>query len=237
MGQWQAKHFVMAHISYSIWQPNTVRSHISLQKLWSPGIVCASGGLTIHIWTPPKYKKLIVQAEAVSRLGLIQVLALDMSTDRSTMEKVLKEHCVPLLKEHGFKGGFPNLYRDTEGFVSLINFQFYSSGGSFCVNLSFADKQRENIYFRPETEPKNLRVSQTRIHARLGAPKLKGDHWFSFGKTSYDEYRGAPQSPTDIAAEINQLIELDALPWWGKYAAQSQPFGQAGPSSGVMPHD
>ena len=69
-----------------------------------------------------------------------------MSTDRSTMEKVLKEHCVPLLKEHGFKGGFPNLYRDTEGFVSLINFQFYSSGGSFCVNLSFADKQRENIY-------------------------------------------------------------------------------------------
>jgi Domain of unknown function (DUF4304) len=142
-----------------------------------------------------------------------------MGTDRLTMEKALKEVCVPLLRERGFKGSFPNMYRETDGFVSLINFQFFSSGGSLCVNLSFADKQRENVYPRPETEPKNLKVSQTRVRARLGAPGLKGDRWFSFGEIGYEKYHGSPQNPIDIAAEINQLFEQVAFPWWGKHAA------------------
>jgi Domain of unknown function (DUF4304) len=137
------------------------------------------------------------------------------------METVLKEQCIPVLKSHGFKGSFPDLYRDIDGFVSLINFQFFSNGGSFCINISFADKQRENIYFKKETEPKKLKVSQARKQTRLGAPNMIGDHWFSFGKTSYGEYRGAPQSPPDIASEINNLISQVALPWWAQNAAES----------------
>ena len=144
-----------------------------------------------------------------------------MNADRPTMEKALKEHCIPFLKQRGFKGSFPDLYRDIDGFVSLINFQFFSSGGSFCINISFADKKRENIYFRKETEPKKLRVSQARTHARLGAANLVGDHWFCFGKTNYGEYRGTPQNPPDIAVEINQLVEQIAIPWWEKHAAES----------------
>lgn len=137
------------------------------------------------------------------------------------MEKVLKEKCIPVLRDHGFKGCFPDLYRDIDGFVSLINFQFFSSGGSFCVNISYADKNRENIFFQKETEPKRLRVSQARERARLGAPNLVGDHWFSFGKTSYGEFRGEPQNPFEIASEITSLIKSAALPWWAKHAAES----------------
>lgn len=144
-----------------------------------------------------------------------------MNTDRATMERVLKEQCVPVLRGHGFKGSFPDLYRDIGGFVSLINFQFFSSGGSFCINISFADKQRDNIYFRKDTEPKHLKVSQATIRARLGAPNLVGDHWFSFGKTSYGEFRGEPRTPTDIANEINRLISEEASPWWAEHAAES----------------
>lgn len=144
-----------------------------------------------------------------------------MNTDRVTMERVLKEQCVPVLRAHSFKGSFPDLYRDIGGFVSLINFQFFSSGGSFCINLSFADKQRDNIYFRKETQPKHLKVSQATIRARLGAPNLVGDRWFSFGKTSYGEFRGEPQNPSDIANEIIRLISEEALPWWEKHAAES----------------
>ena len=114
-----------------------------------------------------------------------------MNTNRADMESELKKHCVSLLREQGFKGSFPDLYRDIDGFVSLINFQFFSSGGSFCVNISYADKDRENVNFRKETEPKKLKVSQTNIRARLGAPNLIGDKWFSFGKTSYGEFAGA----------------------------------------------
>ncbi|MEW5823480.1 MAG: DUF4304 domain-containing protein [Pseudomonadota bacterium] len=141
-----------------------------------------------------------------------------MNADRPAMEKVLKEECIPFLREHGFKGSFPDLYRDIDGFVSLINFQFYSAGGSFCVNISFADRQRENIFFKKETEPKKLKVSQAKKHARLGAQNLVGDHWFSFGKTSYGEYRGTPQSPSEIASEVNNLISEVALPWWAQHA-------------------
>lgn len=151
----------------------------------------------------------------------MRALALFMNTDRATMEMALKEQCVPVLRGYGFKGSFPNLYRDVGGFVSLINFQFFSSGGSFCINISFADKQRGNIYFRKETEPKDLKVSQATIRARLGAPNLVGDHWFSFGKTSYGEFRGEPQNPADIANEINRLILEEALPWWAKHAEEN----------------
>lgn len=140
-----------------------------------------------------------------------------MDTSRAAMEKVLKEHCVPFLRELGFRGGFPDFYRNVDGFISLLNFQFFSSGGSFCVNISFADRQRENIYFKKDTEPKSLKVSQARKQARLGAPNLVGDHWFSFGKTSYGEYRGEPQDPSDIARMVNGLVSEAAVPWWAQH--------------------
>jgi hypothetical protein len=56
-----------------------------------------------------------------------------MNTERAEMEEQLKKHCVAFLRTRGFKGRFPDLYRDIYGFVSLINFQFFRSGGSFCV--------------------------------------------------------------------------------------------------------
>lgn len=145
-------------------------------------------------------------------------LASNMNTERAEMENELKKHCVSLLREQNFKGSFPDLYRDVDGFVSLINFQFFSSGGSFCVNISYADKNRENIYFKKDTEPKKLKVSQARVHARLGAENLAGDKWFSFGKTSYGEFRGNPQLPSELVDEINRLILKVAIPWWSEKA-------------------
>jgi len=128
------------------------------------------------------------------------------------MESELKDKCIPILRASGFKGSFPNFYRDKNGFISLINFQFFSSGGSFCVNLSYADPNRKNIYFRPDTELKKLTVSQTTDSIRLGA--VDGDRWFSYGTTNYGEYRGIPITPSDIIITINNLIKTQAEPWW-----------------------
>jgi hypothetical protein len=137
-----------------------------------------------------------------------------MTSDRSAMEAALKEVCVPVLRSLGFRGSFPHFYREEGDFVSLLNFQYFLSGGSFCVNLGYADPQRENVYFRKETKASALHVSQTRDHARLGAPAGHGDRWFSFGKTTYGEFRGAPQPPRILAAEVAKLIEADAVSWW-----------------------
>ena len=132
------------------------------------------------------------------------------------MEIELKKHCIPILRELGFKGSFPDLYRDENDFVSLINFQFYSSGGSFCINISYADAARDNIYFQKGTEIKKLRVSQTTEHFRLGAKRQGDDHWFSFGKTSYGEYRGEPMTSENIVKNVNYLINTQAEEWWAK---------------------
>lgn len=145
-----------------------------------------------------------------------------MDVDRKHMESELKKHCARFLKERGFKGSFPNMYRETEGFVSLINFQFFSSGGSFCINLSFVDPNRENVWFEKETEVKKLKVSQTRDQVRLGSENLKGDNWFSFGKTSYGEYRGTPIPPEELTERINKLIETQAEPWWASKYEQTK---------------
>jgi hypothetical protein len=135
-------------------------------------------------------------------------------TTKQAMESALKEQCVPILRSMGFKGSFPNLRREIGGFVSLINFQFYSSGGSFCVNLSYVGPHRENVGYCPDAELNKVTVSHTRDRVRLGAER--GDRWFSFGPTSYGECRGTPEPPSQIIAIIAQLIRDHAESWWNK---------------------
>jgi hypothetical protein len=134
--------------------------------------------------------------------------------DRQTIEEALKSECVPALRRAGFKGAFPNFYRDTGGFVALVNFQFFSSGGSFCVNLSFADPERGNICFRPETAVSKLRVSQAKERTRLGASSAGNDKWYSYGVTSYGEYRGEPMPVQQLVATVNSLLQSQAELWW-----------------------
>ena len=137
-----------------------------------------------------------------------------MNIDRKQIEVELKNKCIPVLRNNGFKGSFPSLYRETDKFVSLINFQFFSSGGSFCINLSYAEPNRDNVYYKKETEVKKLKTSQTRERVRLGSENLIGDNWFSFGKTSYGEFRGNPIPLRKLTEIINNLIENQAEPWW-----------------------
>jgi uncharacterized protein DUF4304 len=132
--------------------------------------------------------------------------------DRKTMERALREGCVPELRRLGFKGSFPDFYRESGGFISLVNFQFYSAGGSFCINLSFTDSDRNNVYFRPGTDTRKLRISQTTDRYRLGG--AGDDRWFSFGKTSYGEYRGTPVAPGELVATINELFVTEGEQWW-----------------------
>lgn len=138
-----------------------------------------------------------------------------MSTDRKDMEAAIRQSCVPALRALGFKGSFPNLFRVTGDFVALATFQFSSAGGSFCVNLGYADPERTNVYIHPETAPERLRVSQTRDWGRLGAV-TGGDHWFVFGSAGATPYRGGVLTPEEIVARCNALIAGEAEDWWAR---------------------
>lgn len=139
-----------------------------------------------------------------------------MSTTREDMDRVFKTVCVPHLRKLGFKGSYPEFHCEDQGFTKLIAFQFFSSGGSVCVNLSYVGRNRENLYWKKDAHltVTAVRISHTTESVRLGAPDLFGDKWFSFGLTSYGEFRGDPQPPSDIAQEVIQLLESQAKGWW-----------------------
>jgi Domain of unknown function (DUF4304) len=141
--------------------------------------------------------------------------------DRKTMERALKDQCVPTLRLVRFKGSFPNFYREDDDFIALVNFQFSLSGGSFCVNLSYADREGRNVYFRPKTEVRKLCVSQTIERLRLGANPQGSDNWFSFGRTSYGEFRGDPIPVPTITANVNNLLMSQAEQWWAEKRQQT----------------
>ena len=138
-------------------------------------------------------------------------------TDKAGMIAALKEHTLPALRTAGFKGSFPHFHRDRDGFVALINFQFFSAGGSFCVNIGYADPARTNVAYRPDSPASALRVSHTRVQRRLGAPK-GGDNWFSFGKTNYGEFRGDPVPADQIAKDCAALFATEAETWWASHS-------------------
>lgn len=136
-----------------------------------------------------------------------------MTDPRQAMNASLKNVVVPVLRGLGFKGTFPHFYRESAGHVDLLTFQFRLGGGSFVVELSYADPGRENVYYDKEAQVGKLRVSQTSKRLRLGAKGPGSDNWFSF------EPAGLLKREADydrISARVAGLIELQALPWWNQ---------------------
>ena len=129
------------------------------------------------------------------------------------MVAALKGHTVPSLRVQGFKGSFPHFFREQNDFISLLSVQFFSSGGSFCVELGYADPNRSNVYFRPDAAPSKMRVSATRDRMRLGAPD-GGDHWFHFGLTTYGDARGSLLEVNALAREVSARVVDEGEPWW-----------------------
>lgn len=125
---------------------------------------------------------------------------------RSKADEALKSVVVPDLRVRGFKGTYPNFFRDRGGHVDLLTFQFKSSGGSFVCEISFADRERSNVTIYKNTEPKKLRTNQTRVRLRLGSTPEQGvkDHWFCVESTD----------AAKVAQQVLALIESQGEPWW-----------------------
>lgn len=98
-----------------------------------------------------------------------------MTNLRQQMHEQLKRVVVPYLREIGFKGSYPTLYRVGERGTDLINFQFSRNGGSFVINVARV---------RPDAvkPPAELRIAQTdvRRHTRLGGGLFRSDKWFDY---------------------------------------------------------
>ena len=125
---------------------------------------------------------------------------------------MLKNLSVPLLRELGFKGSFPHFHRSVGDHVDLLTFQFRLDSSSFIVEISYADPERKNVYFRPETPVPKLRASATTKRHRLGKQTEHGDgRWFElehgFMTTQAQHFK-------KLAFEVNDLIVREANVWW-----------------------
>ncbi|MBI1373435.1 MAG: DUF4304 domain-containing protein [Phycisphaera sp.] len=136
-----------------------------------------------------------------------------MSASRDMMLSKIKRTVVPVLHDLGFKGLMPHYHRVRGRHVDLAYIQFASGGGSFVVELSYADSARDNVDI-PKFKayvPDKLRVSHMTVSRRLGAGDDSDDFWFAFEKC---ERAGMAGTPSDLASSVARLLETDAVSWW-----------------------
>ena len=135
------------------------------------------------------------------------------------MVSALKKSAVPTLRALGFRGSFPHFYRDRDGQLDLITFQFSRNGGQFVAELSFATPDRSNLPkpFRA-LPPSQLRSFHSMRRKRLGGSG-HGDHWFVYA-SSNDSSRLAA-SPEEIAACCAELLRTEGESWWRSVRADS----------------
>ena len=134
-----------------------------------------------------------------------------MNERRRELQEMLKTLSVPLLRELGFKGSFPHFYRPVGEHVDLLMFQFRLDGSSFIVEISYADPERKNVYFRPETPLKRLQVPSTTQRHRLGQRSGGDGTWFEL---EHGPLMTQSRHFKKIALKVNDLIVREAQPWW-----------------------
>jgi hypothetical protein len=141
------------------------------------------------------------------------------------MEAALRQAIDDHLRPAGFTGALPHLRRRSDERIDLMSFQFYSSGGSFVVEVAGCPPSGFTTYWGEHIEPAQLRAWDVpRPRPRLGSKEflVRGDHWFAFGLPNWEPDSGAMHPPAHydaIAAEVMRLVTEQAEPFW-----DSKPF-------------
>jgi hypothetical protein len=151
-----------------------------------------------------------VRRQRKRTIGVVEIALAGMKSPRELMDQALVACAVPALRELGFKGSYPNFYREREGHVDLGCFQFSGAGGKFVVELSFAEPDRKNVYINADVPAAKLRVSQTTVRWRLGAPLEHMDNWFFFHAAE----SGGQSTVEQVAGNVATLLRNEGKAWW-----------------------
>jgi hypothetical protein len=132
-----------------------------------------------------------------------------MKDHRDAMVGALKEAFIPFLRERGFKGSLPHFRRALTDRVEYLTVQFYSSGGSFVVEIAVAGADGKPDGYGKHLPIEKLNVQYFRDRLRLGINREAGiaDHWYVFGPRNYDAPE--PLRPPDYYLEIARQVKAD----------------------------
>ena len=140
-----------------------------------------------------------------------------MTDHRAAIIRALKEVFVPVLRARGFKGSLPHFHRVLPDRVDYLSVQFYSSGGSFVVEIASAGADGKPRGYGDHLPVQKLNTFFFSNRLRLGSEPTagKGDHWYVFGPRSYDPPE--PLRPPDhylvVARQVVEDFERQAEPW------------------------
>lgn len=141
-------------------------------------------------------------------------------TPREAMDHALKEVVVRPLRAEGFTGSLPHLRRRSDEQICLISFQFYSSGGSFVVEVAECAPDGFTTSWGAHVPPQKVKAQDMNPphRPRLGNPEFPlGDHWFTFGPRNYEPGADELQPPDHyiaIATDVLRHIQSQAETFW-----------------------
>lgn len=143
---------------------------------------------------------------------------------RMALETALREVVVPDLRERGFKGSFPHFRRILDTRIDLLTFQFYSSGGSFVVEISQCGPEGVSHSWK-DVPPGKVTAWDMGRRLRLGSDPAAGnsDHWFVYGKPNYEVGHEHVENSSHyhrVASEVRRLVQLQAEPFWTSSAGE-----------------
>lgn len=138
----------------------------------------------------------------------------------AALRRAIDEH----LRPDGFSGSLPHLRRRLPQRVDLLTFQYFSSGGSFAVEVATCPPDGFVTSWNERIPPSKVTAHDIPApRGRLGSDSFpEGDHWFDFAPRSYEgqaefERRTNQELPIDperVAAEVISLVQSQAEPFW-----------------------
>jgi hypothetical protein len=150
---------------------------------------------------------------------------------RKSMEKALKEIFVLDLKKNGFKGSFPHFRRVTIDSIDLLTFQFYSSGGSFVIEIAQCPAEGFRNASGVLTPPDKVQVKHVWPRLRLGAKPEQGINVIGLNLASQTMRlnKNIQSSITKKSQNLRLVIWARKLKIGGLITSQSTRAAQAPP--------
>jgi hypothetical protein len=140
-----------------------------------------------------------------------------MSAHRDHMMAALKQIFVPMLRQKGFVGSFPNFQRRLDSRIDFLNVQFAREGGRFCVNIGQTGPKGLQDPAWPELTLAETTVGHLHHYSRVHWGFFM-KQWFDFGPRSYDPPKEVkpPSYYEAIAARAAKAFEKDGERWFNK---------------------
>jgi hypothetical protein len=154
---------------------------------------------------------------------------------RAAIEDALREVVISDLRRRGFRGSFPHFRRQLDSRIDLLTFQFYSSGGSFVVEVAQCGPTGVAHSWK-DVGPEKVTAWDVDKRLRLGSNPDAGreDHWFVYGKPNYESGHDEVKPSAHyrwVANEVLLLLDSQAERYWSATAgAVEQGVGPDGRS-------